>query len=115
MIMTSLVVSHTCVVQINPTSSSTTIHLLKLQLKKKRKKKKKKQQQQRQIFIPKPLESTINSQQAKKNLSKYVILCLSIISESFYVSNIYFPILIGPLLLHLLTQTNVSIKTYKSE
>ena len=112
MIMTSLVVSHTCVVQINPTSSSTTIHLLKLQLKKK---KKQQQQQQRQIFIPKPLESTINSQQAKKNLSKYVILCLSIISESFYVSNIYFPILIGPLLLHLLTQTNVSIKTYKSE
>ena len=112
MIMTSLVVSHTCVVQINPTSSSTTIHLLKLQLKKK---KKKKQQQQRQIFIPKPLESTINSQPAKTNLSKYVIFCLSIISESFYVSNIYFPILIGPLLLHLLTQTNVSIKTYKSE
>ena len=61
------------------------------------------------------MESTINSQQAKKNLSKYVILCLSIISESFYVSNIYFPILIGPLLLHLLTQTKVSIKTYKSE
>ena len=114
MIMTSLVVSHMCVVQINPTSSSTTIHLLKLQLKKK-KKKKKQQQQQRQIFIPKPLESTINSQPAKTNLSKYVIFCLSIISESFYVSNIYFPILIGPLLLHLLTQTNVSIKTYKSE
>ena len=42
MIMTSLVVSHMCVVQINPTSSSTTIHLLKLQLKKKKKKKKKK-------------------------------------------------------------------------
>ena len=113
MIMTSLVVSHMCVVQINPTSSSTTIHLLKLQLKKK--KKQQQQQQQRQIFIPKPLESTINSQPAKTNLSKYVIFCLSIISESFYVSNIYFPILIGPLLLRFLTQTNVSIKTYKSE
>ena len=51
MIMTSLMVSHMCVVQINPTSSSTTIHLLKLQLKKKKKKNNNNNNNDKSLFL----------------------------------------------------------------